>query len=75
MFMGGSTQLCYHCHEVTERTSDGDRVACSMCGRPYLVALPRSADAVDRPSAGLTSQDQARRSAERQMREDQNVEE
>jgi hypothetical protein len=60
MFMGGSTQLCYHCHEVTERTSDGDRVACSMCGRPYPIALPSSADAIDRPSAGLTSQDQTR---------------
>jgi len=53
MFMGGSTQFCYHCHEVTERTSDGDRVACSMCGRPYLIALPSSADAVDRPSCRL----------------------
>lgn len=40
MAMGGSMQLCCYCHEITERTSDGDRVACSMCGRPYLVALP-----------------------------------
>jgi hypothetical protein len=38
VIMGGSTQLCWHCHEITERTSDGDRLACSMCGRPYLVA-------------------------------------
>jgi hypothetical protein len=36
--MGGSSQLCCYCNEVTERTSDGDRLACSMCGRPYLVA-------------------------------------
>ena len=36
--MGGSTQLCWHFHEITERTSDGDRLACSICGRPYLVA-------------------------------------
>lgn len=35
--MGGVMQLCYFCHQITERTSDGDRVACSMCGRPYLV--------------------------------------
>ena len=36
--MGGSSQLCCYCNEVTERTSDGDRLACSICGRPYLVA-------------------------------------
>ena len=36
--MGGSSQLCCYCNEVTERTSDGDRLACSMCGRPYWVA-------------------------------------
>jgi hypothetical protein len=57
MFVGGSTQLCYHCHEVTERTSDGDRVACSMCGRPYLIAPPSSAGALDTRSADMTSQD------------------
>lgn len=36
--MGGLTQLCCYRHEITERTSDGDRLACSMCGRPYLAA-------------------------------------
>jgi hypothetical protein len=38
--MGGLTQLCCCCHEITERTSDGDRLACSMCGRPYMVTPP-----------------------------------
>ena len=36
--MGSSSQLCCYCNEITERTCDGDRLACSMCGRPYLVA-------------------------------------
>ena len=46
--MGGSSQLCCYCNEVTERTSDGDRLACSMCGRPYLVA-PDQPIPYDRP--------------------------
>jgi tetratricopeptide (TPR) repeat protein len=44
--MGGRAQLCYFCHEITERISDGDRVACSACGRPYLGAFPGPAGAV-----------------------------
>ena len=40
LVMGGSTELCRYCHEITERTSDGDRLACSACGRPYLVTPP-----------------------------------
>ena len=36
--MDGLTRLCCYCHEITERTCDGDRLACSMCGRPYPVA-------------------------------------
>jgi hypothetical protein len=40
MVMDGLFQLCCHCHEIIERTSDGDRLACSMCGRPYSVAPP-----------------------------------
>jgi hypothetical protein len=38
--MGGLTQLCCYCHEITERTCDGDGLACSMRGRPYLAAPP-----------------------------------
>ena len=57
--MGGSTQLCWHCHEITERTSDGDRLACSMCGRPYLVAPPdQPMPSAPRP-AQLTPHDKA----------------
>lgn len=54
--MGGSSQLCCYCNEVTERTSDGDRLACSMCGRPYLVT-PDQPMPYDRP-AGLPPHDQ-----------------
>jgi hypothetical protein len=55
--MGGSSQLCCYCNEITERTSDGDRLACSMCGRPYLV-IPDQPRPYDRP-ADLTPHDQA----------------
>jgi len=57
--MGGSTQLCCYCNEITERTSDGDRVACSMCGRPYLAAPPDQSMPYARP-VDLTPDDQAR---------------
>jgi hypothetical protein len=57
--MGGSTQLCCYCNEITERTSDGDRVACSMCGRPYLAAPPDQSMPDARP-VDLTPDDQAR---------------
>lgn len=60
MVMGGSTQLCCHCHEVTERTSDGDRVACSVCGRPFPVALSSPADPVGTLRADPTPHDQTR---------------
>jgi hypothetical protein len=36
----GALQLCFFCHEITERTSDGDRLACAVCGRPYAVVFP-----------------------------------
>jgi hypothetical protein len=51
LVMGGSTELCRYCHEITERTSDGDRLACSACGRPYLVTppAPPSAEVRHRP--------------------------
>jgi tetratricopeptide (TPR) repeat protein len=52
---GGRTQRCYFCHEITERISDGDRVACSACGRPYLVTLAGRADALSSRPAGLVS--------------------
>ena len=59
MVMAGSTQLCCYCHEITERTSDGDRLACSMCGRPYLVVAPPAQPTpyASRP-ADLTANDQ-----------------
>ncbi len=66
--MGGSTQLCYHCHEVTERTSDGDRVACSVCGRPYSVTPSDRDDAADSRSADLTPHDWTCQAAERHVR-------
>jgi len=51
LVMGGSTQLCRFCHEVTARTSDGDRAACSSCGRPYPVMLSAPSGAAgDRPA-------------------------
>jgi hypothetical protein len=53
--MTGSTQLCCHCHEITERASDGDRVACSVCGRPYCVPRIVRPAAVGPQSAGESS--------------------
>jgi hypothetical protein len=59
MVMAGPMQLCCYCHEITERTSDGDRLACSMCGRPYLIAPPvQPMQFVSRP-ADLTPPDQS----------------
>jgi hypothetical protein len=55
--MGGSSQLCCYCNEVTERTTDGDRLACSMCGRPYLVGLVQPMQ--DARTADLPQHDQA----------------
>jgi len=46
-------EMCYFCHEITERTSDGDRVTCLMCGRPYLVTVS-SPDAAGPQSPDLT---------------------
>jgi hypothetical protein len=71
--MGTSSQLCCYCNEITERTSDGDRLACSMCGRPYLVApdqpmpyacpadpTPHAEEDVPRPETGPVAPSDAR---------------
>jgi hypothetical protein len=46
--MSAKTQLCRDCHQITERTSDGDRLACSVCGRPYVLAGPGPLEAAGR---------------------------
>ena len=54
--MGGSSQLCCYCNEVTERTSDGDRLG-PLDVRTAVLAAPDQPMPYARP-ADLPPHDQ-----------------